>query len=281
MSSGMAWFRWHHGSVNDPKFGLVARRARVTVAAVIATWACLLEAASANEPRGTLGAIDFEALDYQLGLEDGDAERIVAAMTDRGLIEQGAIAAWEKRQPKREREQDSSSERVRAFRERQRQQQPGNASETPSNASDDQETPRGEESRGDKRREEKTSSLRSSGGAGQQAGAADKPPKPAPLGSRLPEDWQPDAELLDWTTAQGLTDVEASREAAKFRDYWMAKAGAAGRKADWTATWRNWVRKAIEDKSRFGLRGQPMSRQAQAELLGKAAADEWLRQEGF
>lgn len=30
----------------------------------------------------------------------------------------------------------------------------------------------------------------------------------------------------------------------EFRDYWIAKPGAAGRKTDWTATWRNWCRKA-------------------------------------
>jgi hypothetical protein len=28
-----------------------------------------------------------------------------------------------------------------------------------------------------------------------------------------------------------------------FRDHWWGKAGKEGRKADWFATWRNWVRK--------------------------------------
>ncbi|MGR9087307.1 MAG: hypothetical protein ACU841_09570 [Gammaproteobacteria bacterium] len=29
---------------------------------------------------------------------------------------------------------------------------------------------------------------------------------------------------------------------ARFRDYWIAQPGAKGRKLDWQATWRNWVR---------------------------------------
>jgi hypothetical protein len=29
----------------------------------------------------------------------------------------------------------------------------------------------------------------------------------------------------------------------RFKDHWAAQAGRAGVKADWFATWRNWVRK--------------------------------------
>jgi hypothetical protein len=52
--AGMDWFRWHHGSVNDPKFQLVAKRAGASVAEVVAVWACLLEAASSADERPTL-----------------------------------------------------------------------------------------------------------------------------------------------------------------------------------------------------------------------------------
>lgn len=33
---------------------------------------------------------------------------------------------------------------------------------------------------------------------------------------------------------------------ARFRDYWIAQPGAKGRKLDWLATWRNWVRNETE-----------------------------------
>jgi len=51
--------------------------------------------------------------------------------------------------------------------------------------------------------------------------------------SRLSIDWKPDASLN-----------QDSFELAKFRDYWIAKAGKDAVKLDWDATWRNWLRKA-------------------------------------
>ena len=60
MANGIDWFRWHHGSVNDPKFGLVAMKADARVGDVIAVWALVLEQASANTDRGAFGDIDHE-----------------------------------------------------------------------------------------------------------------------------------------------------------------------------------------------------------------------------
>lgn len=77
-------------------------------------------------------------------------------------------------------------------------------------------------------------------------------------GSRLPDDWVPD-EIF--ARGEGLTAYEIEREAEKFRDYWRGQAGSKGVKADWHATWRNWVRKAagdrkhVEDDPRKRLRG--------------------------
>lgn len=142
MAGGIDWFRWHHGSVTDPKFQLVAKKAGARFGDVVAVWAFALEAASASDERGHIGATDCESIDCMLGADDGTAARIIEAMTARGLIADGRIASWEKRQPKRERDDDKSTERVRAFREKQRQETPGNATER-------QETPRGEESRED------------------------------------------------------------------------------------------------------------------------------------
>lgn len=151
MANGIDWFRWHHGTVNDPKFQLVAKKSGASVAEVIAVWACLLEAASAADERGNPGDIDFEALDCALGLVDGRTQAIYTAMNDRALVNQdtGRLAAWEKRQPKRERmDDDKSTDRVRAYR--QRQGSAGNANQengTPRNAMERQETPREEKSR--------------------------------------------------------------------------------------------------------------------------------------
>lgn len=114
MPGGIEWFRWFHGSVTDPKFGLVAKNAGVSTAVVIAFWAWLLETASASDDRGNFGSTDFEAIDYLLGLEDGTAHRILDAMTRRGLVADQHIVSWAKRQPKRE--DDTAAERKRRQR---------------------------------------------------------------------------------------------------------------------------------------------------------------------
>ncbi|WP_375614828.1 hypothetical protein, partial [Bartonella sp. AC535YNZD] len=63
-------------------------------------------------------------------------------------------------------------------------------------------------------------------------------------GCRLPEDFEPD---YDFAIEEGLPPERVKVEIAKFRDYWRSKAGANATKTDWQATWRNWVRKAVDD----------------------------------
>jgi len=116
MAGGIEWFRWFHGSVTDPKFGLIAKNAGVSPAVVIAFWAWLLETASASEDRGHVGSPDFEAIEFSLGLEDGTADRIMDAMMRRGLVADQRIVSWEKRQPTRE--DGTASERKRRQREK-------------------------------------------------------------------------------------------------------------------------------------------------------------------
>ena len=72
-------------------------------------------------------------------------------------------------------------------------------------------------------------------------------------GTRIPADWLADGETAK---AEGLSQQESTYEANRFRDYWRGIPGRHGRKVDWLATWRNWCRKAAEQRSR-GPRGQP------------------------
>lgn len=118
MAGGIDWFRWHHGSVSDQKFSLIAKKAGSSVAEVIAVWACLLELASAAEDRGHPGAPDFESMDCALGIEDGRSQRIYDRMLERDVVstETGRVTSWEKRQPKRE--DDTAADRKRRQRER-------------------------------------------------------------------------------------------------------------------------------------------------------------------
>lgn len=71
----------------------------------------------------------------------------------------------------------------------------------------------------------------------------DAPAKPSPAarGAALPKDWEPDDEQISFCR-QERPDLDPRAVASRFRDYWIAQPGAKGRKSDWPATWRNWVR---------------------------------------
>lgn len=142
MAGGIDWFRWHHGSVTDPKFQLVAKKAGTTLPSVLAVWAYLLEKASAADFRGCFGEVDCDSVDCLFSFAEGTTDAILYQMCERKLIADEYIVSWDKRQTKRERSNDCSTERVRAFREKKRH-------ETPCNANDNQETPREEKSRED------------------------------------------------------------------------------------------------------------------------------------
>lgn len=71
-------------------------------------------------------------------------------------------------------------------------------------------------------------------------------------GTRLPADWALPRSWGEWALShaseQGhALSADAVRATAeKFRDFWVAKPGKDGRKADWEATWRNWIRRELE-----------------------------------
>lgn len=94
--------------------------------------------------------------------------------------------------------------------------------------------------------------------------------------TRLPPDWQPNAAMRAFCeTEQPGIDPDAIAD--RFRDYWIAQPGIKGRKADWQATWRNWVR---NERQHQPIRGSPMRQTAQDkakdfadQLTGRANGD--------
>ena len=63
-------------------------------------------------------------------------------------------------------------------------------------------------------------------------------------GSRLPSDWSLPRSWADWAISNG--HMRPIDEANRFADYWRSQPGAKGRKSDWEATWRNWIRRSLE-----------------------------------
>jgi hypothetical protein len=59
--------------------------------------------------------------------------------------------------------------------------------------------------------------------------------------TRLPADWQPNEIEIQFCKSE-RPDLNVNEVKNNFIDYWIAIGGAKGRKLDWSATWRNWVR---------------------------------------
>jgi hypothetical protein len=80
-------------------------------------WA-LLDYASQQDERGSVAGFDVETYATWAGCDESDVLNILSAMRAKGVITDGdTLAAWDKRQPKRE---DDSAERVRRHRENRR-----------------------------------------------------------------------------------------------------------------------------------------------------------------
>ena len=60
-------------------------------------------------------------------------------------------------------------------------------------------------------------------------------------GSRLPADWEPNEHYIEFCR-QERPDLNVRDVAGQFRDYWISQPGVKGRKTNWLATWRFWVR---------------------------------------
>jgi hypothetical protein len=215
---GMAnpWFRLWGDMVNDPKWRTISRKSGQRIGDVIAVALHMMTCASDADDRGRIQGWCDEDIATAL---DVDTEQVVAireAMQGR-ILDGDYLTEWEKRQPKREREDNTNTERSQAFRAKQRHA-------TPCNASDNQETPREEEIREEEIKIKPSSKARADATA-----------------TRLPADWMPSHEDAKFCQAE-RSDLKVDETASRFRDYWIAQPGSKGRKTDWSATWRNWVR---------------------------------------
>jgi 5-methylcytosine-specific restriction endonuclease McrA len=114
------------------------------------------------------------------------------------------------------------------------------------------------------------------------AASPSAPPPSTPAtahGSRLPQGWTLPQSWGEWAMeAQNLSVDQVRREADNFHDYWVAKAGAAGRKADWLATWRTWVRKSQNFTHGGNTNGRHHQSQRQPERNGFAVINRALEE---
>lgn len=100
---------------------------------------------------------------------------------------------------------------------------------------------------------------------------AEAEPKRKITGTRLPDGWFPSRTDANLRTEResGLNDRELQDALDNFRDYWAAQPGQRGRKADWDATWRNWVRRVSKQHH---PRRQDQTTQILADAMARANA---------
>ena len=95
------------------------------------------------------------------------------------------------------------------------------------------------------------------------------PPKGDRRGHPLPEGFAVTEEMAAWAREKAPTCGTADHEA--FCDYWRGIPGAKGRKLDWVATWRNWMRREHERRAR-PTSARPANRPAPDERIAAIQA---------
>lgn len=209
------WFRLWSDMINDPKWRTISRASGQKIGDVIATYIHMMTCASNATERGRTEGWSDEDVATALDLDTQQIAAIREAMQGR-VLDGDYLRGWEKRQPIRE---DGAAERAKAWREAKK-----DGVKTQPNATERNRTL--EEIREEEIREEGKS--KSKAEATQRA-------------SRLPADWTPTGSEFEFCQTE-RPELDVAATASRFRDYWIAQPGAKGRKVDWSATWRNWVR---------------------------------------
>lgn len=93
---------------------------------------------------------------------------------------------------------------------------------------------------------------------------------------RLEDHWSLPEEWRRWALDEGIMADRVDREAAKFRNYWTSKGGAAAAKTNWYRTWQNWCFKVLDDLPKQGTRNDDRADRIinmARRLDGRAATD--------
>lgn len=80
-------------------------------------------------------------------------------------------------------------------------------------------------------------------------------PRSRGAGTRIPEPFIVDEAMRDWAVDRGFTPEWCVQQTERFVNYWTAKAGKDGSKADWRATWRNWILRSADDSPPYSAPG--------------------------
>jgi hypothetical protein len=198
----------------------------------------------------------FRADEIALAAEfDGDPEVFVQALVESGFIdmkEDGLhIHDWAEYTGRLKQRRDANTQRMRDARaqhvQRTDSERVAHVQRT-DGAHDAHDSARASDVRGQSREEEKREEEKR-GDMGAVAPAKVTPIEKGKRGMNAPKHFDLDAEHYDAAEALGFTTQQTVDETARFLDWHRAKGTTH---VDWTAAWRNWMRKARDLKAERG-----------------------------
>lgn len=298
MSKQLPWFRTYTRMVDDDKLKLLAFEDRWHFVALL----CLKGEGLLD--KGDAPSLLMRKVAVKLGLDVRSLEEVARRLAEVGLIDQATLqpAKWDGLQM---RSDNDSTAADRKKRQREREKAPkaapqadvtdGHAQVTDASrvtgtdvTRTDIDTDIEEETKVDKPEIELDSvGATPVDGASEAASPLASPTQPADKqdkakGTRLAVDWVLPKRWGEWALQerQDLTAVDVRREAACFADHWHGKAGAAARKADWEATWRNWIRRTDQPRGArqsAGAAGR-LNKQEALEQRNRSVGAAWASQ---
>ena len=262
MSKHLPWLRLYTRTVDDDKLKLLAFEDRWHFIALL----CLKGEGLLD--KGDTPSMLMRKVAVKLGLDVRSLEEVARRLAEVGLVEQATLqpTKWAVLQMR------SDGDTTAADRKKRQREREKALKAAPSNDVTGSTVPGTDESRVtgtnvtrtdtdiDTDKEETVKELEPVGS--RHAGAA--PPAPpaqrqttgraSTTGTRLPTDWKLPKRWGDWAIEERpeLTAEEVRRQGDMFADHWRAATGKDGRKADWEATWRNWIRRASLQRAGAG-----------------------------
>lgn len=65
----------------------------------------------------------------------------------------------------------------------------------------------------------------------------------------MPEGWEPGRGFQNWASQQKIPRSLIDEQLPRFRDWASSAPGQKGVKVDWEATFRNWIRRAHDERA--------------------------------
>lgn len=289
MSKQLPWLRLYTRTVDDDKLKLLAFEDRWHFIALL----CLKGEGLLD--KGDAPSLLMRKVAVKLGLDVRSLEEVARRLAEVGLIDQATLqpTKWSALQMRSDGD-TTAAERKKRQREREKAAKAAPAGDVTGDAVPDTDASRvtgTDVTRTDTdidtdKEEETVKELEVVGPRHADAAPSAPPAQPEPkaktstAGTRLPTDWKLPKRWGEWAIAERPEMVvdEVRRQAEMFADHWRAQPGKDGRKADWEATWRNWIRRANLPRGARPAAGPAgaVNRQEALEQRNRAAASGWV-----